>query len=150
TYRGTTFVNQGLLAIQNSQALGAGGLAEVETITLSGSTSGSFRLKFGVSETTDLAATATAQQVQDALNSLTSVLTAGGSFAVNKAGSVFSIPFGGNFFGFDQAPNAVSKTSGGTIATAGILTHGGGGTIVADGAALQLQGSLTVIGEPLI
>src|SRR5262249_47446138 len=38
----------------------------------------------------------------------------------------------------------------GTIAVVGTITNGAGGTLVANGASLQLQGSLTVAGEPLI
>src|SRR5205823_3820582 len=78
-YRGTTFINQGVLTIQNGQALGAGGTPEVQTVTLTGATAGStfFTLTFNGQTTQPIAYSGTAAAdtaaIQAALNALTSV-----------------------------------------------------------------------------
>src|SRR5204863_3493784 len=90
-----------------------------------------------------------AAQVQAALNALSSLTSTGGSVTVSLLDKVYTVSFGGNLFGFNQ-PLMTATGSGGTVAVVGVLTQGGGGTVVASGAALQLQGSLTVAGEPLI
>ncbi len=43
TYRGTTFVNQGVLIVGNGQALGNTGTPEIQTVTLTGATAGTTR-----------------------------------------------------------------------------------------------------------
>ena len=62
TYRGTTFVNQGVLTLANSQALGGTGVAEIQSLTLSGATTGSFTLTFGGQSTAPLAFGAAARR----------------------------------------------------------------------------------------
>jgi autotransporter-associated beta strand protein len=149
SYRGTTFVNQGILEILSSQALGGTGVAEVQTVTMGGSTSGTFTLSFNGALTSSLSAGATAAQVQAALNALPTIGGAGGSVTVSLAGKVYTITFGGQLLGFNQ-PTIVAVGSGGATATVATVVNGGGGTVVANGASLQLEGSLTVAGEPLI
>jgi autotransporter-associated beta strand protein len=152
TYRGTTFVNQGTLQIQNGQALGGTGVAAVQTITVGGATTGSFRLTFNGQTTTSLNANSAtlAADIQTALNNLSSTKGASGSVTVTGAANVFTVTFGGgSLFGFTQ-PTMTAAGSGGTTVTIGTLVRGGGGTIVANGASVQLEGSVTVAGEPLI
>ena len=70
TYRGTTYVKQGILTITNGKALGGIGGAEVQTVTIGGSSAGSFTLTFDGKTTAPIAASATAAQIQSALNAL--------------------------------------------------------------------------------
>jgi autotransporter-associated beta strand protein len=149
TYRGTTFVNEGVLNVRNNQALGGTGVAEVQTLTLSGSTTGTFTLTFNGQITGPLPANATALQVQQALNALSTIGGVGGKVTVTKSGNVYTVTFGGTLFGFQQPP-IILVGSGGTVVTAAIVTDGAGGTVVANGASLQLQGDVTIAGEPLI
>ncbi len=147
TYRGTTFVNQGIVTIANSQALGDIGNSEVQKITLSGTPT--FVLSFGGFSTGVLnAALATiTTDIQTALNNLSSIGGVGGSVTVSRSGNVFTVLFnGGSLAGADQA-QLVSSNPSAVVTTA---THGYGGTIVANGAQLQLRGNLTVAGESLI
>src|SRR5262249_26127824 len=114
TYRGTTFVNQGVLALKNGQALGGTGVSEVQQVTLSGSTNGTFTLTFHGQTTAPLAATATAAQVQTALNALSTIGGVGGTVSVTLSGNDYTITFQGSLVGFDQPP-LTGAGSGGTI-----------------------------------
>ena len=152
TYRGTTFVSQGTLVVANGDALGGTGVSEVQTLTLSGATTGTFTLSFNGNVTGPLSANSPtlASDIETALNALPSVVNASGSITVvGQSATLFSVIFGGNLFGFDQ-PQLVAVGSGGTVVTPATLIDGGGGTVVADGSALQLVGDFTVAGEPLI
>jgi autotransporter-associated beta strand protein len=149
TYRGTTYVRQGVLTIAHSQALGGIGASEVQTVTLGGSTSGTFTLSFDGHTTPALPASATAAQVQAALNALPSIGGVGGSVNVTRSGSVLTISFDGVLAGADQ-PTLVANGAGGTTATVATVRDGYGGTIVSSGAQLQMRGSLNVAGESLI
>ncbi|MCI0680876.1 MAG: autotransporter-associated beta strand repeat-containing protein [Gemmataceae bacterium] len=73
SYRGTTLVLQGALVLESGQGLGGTGNAEVQTVTLSGSTTGTFTLSFNGQPTNPLLATATAQEVRDELNALSTI-----------------------------------------------------------------------------
>ncbi len=147
TFRGTTFVNQGVLLLANSQALGGGGVAEMQTLTL-GSGAGSFQLTFNGAQTGafDANSPTLASDVQNALNQLPTIQGAGGVVTVSQAGNVLTVTFGGNLAGFDQSQLVSSSAS----VTPSTLVDGHGGTVVANGSAIELQGSLTVAGEPLI
>lgn len=149
TYRGTTFVNEGLLVIQNSLALGGTGSPEVQLVTITGATDGSFTLTFNGYTTNALSATASETDVENALNALPSVAGVGGNVTVEKTGNVYTVLFDGNLSSLNQALMSAAG-AGGTSAQVAPLADGSGGTIVADGAALQLQGSLTVSGESLL
>ncbi len=174
TYRGTTYVGTtaandpsnvneffsgsntaqpgGIVTISNSQALGGPGLAEVVKVTLS-STSGTFTLSVNGVSTGALSANyndpSFVTNVQNALNALSTVGGPLGGVAIvgtPSAGS-FTITLGGNLVGFHQA---VTATGSGVTATLTTVSDGAGGTYVTNGAQLQLEGSLTVAGEPLI
>lgn len=149
SYRGTTFVNQGVLVLESGQALGGTGNAEVQTVTLSGSTSGTFTLTFNGQTTNPLPFAATALDVQSELNALSTIGGVGGSAAVTRVGNVFTITYGGKFFAFDQLA-LTAAGSAGAIAVAATTIDGAGATIVSDGAALELQGGITVGGESLL
>src|SRR5262249_59833141 len=47
-------------------------------------------------------------------------------------------------------PLLIAQGLGGTTAVVTLGTDGGGGTVVANGGAIELQGNITVGGEPLI
>ncbi|MCS7271227.1 MAG: hypothetical protein NZ703_09085, partial [Gemmataceae bacterium] len=143
TYRGTTYVRQGILTITNSKALGGIGASEVQTVTLGGSSSGTFQLSFGGYTTPALPATATAVQVQTALNALPSIGGVGGAVTVTRSGSVLTITFAEALAGADQ-PQLVATTAGGTTAVVATVRDGYGGTIVNPGAQFRLRGNLTV------
>lgn len=139
----------GIVTVAHSQALGSSGNAEEQTVTVTGSSSGTFTLTFRTEVTDPLSRNATAAAVADALNALPSIRDVGGSVAVTKAGNVFTITFGGSLFGSDQE-QIDAQGSGGATATEDTVTEGRGGTVVQDGTTLQLQGNLTVAGESLI
>src|SRR4029078_9232851 len=73
----------------------------------------------------------------------------GGSVTVTHTGSVFTVTFGGTLSGFDQ-PLVVANFVTGPAINVNTLTDGAGGTKVANGAQLQLQGGITVSNEPVI
>jgi autotransporter-associated beta strand protein len=160
TYRGTTWVNQGVLTVENSQALGGSGVAAVQTLTLTGATAGTtqFTLTFNGATTGPINyatnAAATNAAIQAALSALPTVGGAadlGGTATVAQSGlGVFTITFGGSLVGFAQPTMTAAVTTGPGAAAVSVVTAGGGGTVVANGASLQLAGGLTVAGEPLL
>ncbi len=146
TFRGTTSVNSGILTVANGQALGATGSAEVQSVTVSGA-SGSFTLTFDGQTTIPLAFNATAADVQSALSALNSIGPSGGFVTVVKAGNVYTVTFNGPLTGFDLP--LMSATPTGMTAVVAPVVDGAGGTVVANGAQIQVQGSISVGGEPL-
>ena len=154
TYRGKTFVSQGILSIGNSQALGGTGGAEVQSLTIAapaGSTD-TFTLSFGGSTTGPLSYTSStlAADIQAALNNLPSFKNVGGVATVTQSGNVFTVTFGGTFADAVQAPLVATSSSPNSTAVVAVVAVGyDGGTVVANGAQIQLQGSLTVAGESL-
>ncbi len=91
-----------------------------------------------------------AADMQTALNDLTTINGAadvGGSVTVKQAGNVCTVTFGGNLIGFDQ-PTMVSSNP--ALASVAVVNDGAGGTVVDNGASLQLENSLTITGEPLL
>ena len=149
TYRGTTYVRQGVLTIAHNKALGGIGASEVQTVTLGGSSSGSFTLTFEGHTTPALPFGATAAQVENALNALPSIGGVGGRVSVSRAGNVLTITFDDVLAGADQ-PSLTAAGSGGTTATVATVRDGYGGTIVSSGAQLQIRGNLAVAGESLL
>ena len=121
TYRGTTFVNQGVLTAENSQALGGEGVAPVQTLALTNAIKGTtFSLTFGSATTGPItfnnsngsgANTADAVAIQNALMSLATIgdTAAGGLADVGGTASVFQqspgvwqITLGGSLVGLAQ------------------------------------------------
>ena len=160
TYGGTTFINQGVLTISSGTALGTPGHAELQTITLSGATAGTtqFTLTFNGSTTAPILYTgngptdaAAIQAALNALNTIGGAATVGGQVSVIPlTPGVFRVSFEGSLLGFDQPLMTGAVVSGpGSISIAETL-RGGGGTVIAEGATLQLAGSFTVAGEPLM
>lgn len=174
TYSGTTYIQQGVVSIDNPQALGTSGISEVQTVTLTNPTANStqFVLTFqgyaGInspltdSEMTS-AITYTGNVTTDEHNittALDGLSTIGGGTDTNGSVSVvetiasgkvtITITFGGSLTGFPQDLLGATVTNGtGTITTARVQA-GAGGTVVENGASLQVAGSFTVAGEPLI
>ena len=160
TYRGSTFIDQGVLIVRSGQALGDTGHAEVQTITLTGATANTtrFTLTFNGQTTAPILFTGNAATdaaaIQAALNGLSSIggSTVGGQVVVapGATAGTFVVSFVGALKGFDQPLlTAAITVNPGTIAVVQ-TTRGGGGTEVAEGASLQLAGSFTVAGEPLL
>jgi autotransporter-associated beta strand protein len=167
TFRGSTYVNQGVLTIGSDQALGNTSASEVQQLTIP-STVTSFKLTFagltGQSATTATAIPYTgapgtdALAIQTALNNLSTIGIsnasgdATGSVIVQATSTpgVFTVTFKGALNGFQQSP-LQAKVVGGTGAiTVSETTAGSGGVVVASGASLQLAGSITVPGKPLL
>src|SRR5262249_23265731 len=137
TYSGDVNVDEGVLRAENDTALGQStsgtaasglesyaqttttvgtGVKEVQNLTLTGN-NGTFKLSFGGDQTQSLNGfAATAQEVENALDNLPSVLASGGSFTVTKVGNIFAITFGGAYAGIDQ-PELVATTTGGLVVT---------------------------------
>ena len=160
TYRGSTIVNQGVLTIDNSQSLGGSGNAEVQTVAVTGATAGvtSFTLTFKGKTTAPILYTGDgptdAAAIQAALNALASIggsANIGGVATVaSPAAGIFDVTLGGSFTGFNQtAMTAALVTGPGAIAISEKVA-GSGGTEIANGASLQLSGSISVAGEPLL
>ena len=153
TYRGTTYVNQGILTIANSAALGSAGTSEVQTVALTGAFPNftKFTLTFNGQTTPviDYAAN-DAATVQAALDELSSIGGVGGTVTVKQTGTVFTITYTGSLTGFNQPQIVPLITSGPGTITPQTTIDGGGGTIVANNAAIQMQGGITVSGEPLV
>jgi autotransporter-associated beta strand protein len=157
SYGGVTFVTNGILNIQDPGALGGPGIAEVQTVTVTG-TSGTFQLTFNGQTTGMLPFNVPASggvgptaSLQNALNALTSVSGPGGSVAVSLSSpGVYTVTFNGSFVGFNQTAMVPSFAGGDTVAVA-ITTLGTGGTSVALGTALEVQlNGGTVANEPLL
>ena len=158
TFRGTTFVNEGVLIVANGQALGGTGSSEVQTVTLTGGTPGTtkFTLSFKGFTTAPITFSGVpatdAAAVAAALNGLASIggTAIGGAVSVaSTVAGIFVVTFNGTLKGFDQPQmSAAVTTLPGTIQVLE-TESGAGGTVVADGASLQLAGSFTVAGEPL-
>lgn len=155
TYRGTTNITQGVVTLENSQALGTNGIGESQQIVLSGATAGTtkFAVSFnGSALTPDVPYTGTAADavlLQGFLNNL-STIAGLGTVNVSGSGGTFTVTFGGGLSGFDQPLLQAQITNAPGSVVVNPVTDGAGGTIVASGAQLQVQGSLTVAGEPLI
>jgi autotransporter-associated beta strand protein len=159
TYRGTTFINQGVLGVLNSKALGGNGIAEKQVIALNNQVAGQtqFTLSFNGASTATIPYTQTAadaQAIQQALNALATVGNGsdiGGSVTVSlNSPGIYTVTFGGTLFGFQQPLIVASVTAGpGTIGVTETVA-GAGGVIVANGASMQLQNSVSIAGKPLI
>lgn len=156
TYRGTTYVNQGVLSITNGAALGSAGIADKQIVTLTGGTAltTKFKLTFKGSTTSTITyvgdATADANAIEAALNALPTIGGISGTATVVGSGSTFTITLGGNLIGFDQPKLTTTLVTGPGTLTVTTVTDGAGGTVIADGAQMLISGSITVAGEPLI
>jgi autotransporter-associated beta strand protein len=167
SYTGKTFVNSGILNIQaGTQTVGGtvesplGAVVnEVQTVAVSGPSTGSFTLTFNFNgkfgTTASLPATippsggvGPTASLQNALNALASIGGVSGSVTVTKSGSTFTITFGGTLAGTNVS-QLTGVGSNGTILTIKTVKDGSEGTVVASGATLQLQGGITMSSEAL-
>ena len=151
TYSGAVTVQEGVLSVQNSTALGTEstgtaatgtdtfttttttvgpGIAQLQSLAISGA-AGTFKLSFNGQTTTALETNTTAALMQAALNSLPTIGGVGGSVSVNQAGNVYTVSFGGKFLGVSQ-PQLTATTLPATTVAISTLVNG-------DGAALELQ-----------
>ena len=106
----------GKTEIEATDTQGSSGGSEVQTVTLSNTTGGTFRLAFEGYVTTPLAYNATAAQVDAALDALASVDNV---TVTGNAGGPWTVTFGGS-----QAGTNVSRMGGdATAATAGTLVR---------------------------
>jgi hypothetical protein len=98
------------------------GLAEVQTVTVTGS-KGTFTLTFNGKTTDPITFNASATTVQAALNSLPSIGGKGGSVTVSQSGSVYTITFGGSLAP-QNVPQITAAGSGGAKASAATVLDG--------------------------
>jgi autotransporter-associated beta strand protein len=135
-------------SVQNAlNALSSVRRSEVQTVTLTGSATGSFFMVFNGQQTTSLSrAGLTATQVQSALEALSTIGV--GNVVVAQNAGVFTITFQGALANRDLSP-IVASGQGGTIATAGVLTDGLGGiaTVTSDVIPGGLQYTITFSGD---
>jgi autotransporter-associated beta strand protein len=180
TYSGTTYVQQGVLSVGNGAALGTSGIPEIQTLTLTGITTGnSFTLDFpgygyastglplpGVPTSTALTAAIkytgnVATDEANIENALDAALSTSSSGETDAAGSVavvetitsgtptLQFTFGGRLSGFPLGLLSAASPSFASV-TASEIQQGEGGTLVENGSTLEVAGSFTVGGEPLL
>jgi autotransporter-associated beta strand protein len=150
-YQGTTIVQAGILSAQNNGALGGPLTDEVQTITITGAITGTYRLSFGNQTTQDISADATAAQVQTALSALNTIGTGNVLVNLSPAGTVYTVTFVGALAGRNQPPLTLSRVSVGTEVDLATITDGGlGNTIVNSGATLQLSGGVNISTEQVL
>ncbi|MCI0680506.1 MAG: Ig-like domain repeat protein [Gemmataceae bacterium] len=146
SYTGETTVNAGILNLQSSGALGTGSVNELQTVTVGG-TSGAFQLRFNGADTNLIGLGASAATVRGELENLSTI--GAGNVDVTFSTGVYTVTFRGTLSGFDQNELSVPAITGDVTAVVGTVLDGGGGTTVADNAALELQGDITIGGESL-
>ena len=108
--------------------------ATVQTLTITGSTTGGYFLSFGGQTTAEISATASAAQLQAALDALTTIGGADGSVSVFQSGmfqtnagndNVYTITFGGSLLDTTTQIKATDTfTPGAGIATVPVPTIG--------------------------
>jgi len=130
-----------------SIGLNGAGLAEVQQVSVAG-TNGTFTLSFNGQPTSPLLASATAVQVQTALNGLSTIGGVGGSVSVSKTGNVFTITFGGTLGG-DQPLLIATGTASPAVTPvrnggAGALHNLTGNNILAGGVVLMSSSTVGV------
>jgi len=168
TFRGTMDVTTGILTLANGAALGGTGVPDIQTITLNKNVAINTRFALSFGSATTATITYTGQATGS--NSDATTIAAALQVALTNAGidgvvtvtekvtagtTVFTVTFGGNLSGFDQPELALAGPPAlpppdPTDFTFSVLQDGAGGTYIASGAALRLQGNITVGGEPLI
>ena len=148
-YRGFTFINEGVLNIQNNTSLGLNA-NEVQQLAVAG-TSGSYTLNFQGQITNPILPGATALQVQNELNALSTINAGGGSVSVTQAGNIYLVTFdNGPLAGINQIPLIAIGINGTSVTVTTPQDGGSGsGTNVAAGATLQLQNNINVSLESL-
>ena len=165
TYSGTTFIDQGVVTAENSQAFGGTPTAEVQTISLNGVSANRtyFTLSFTEGSTTDTTApieyTGIFTDAQSIANALDSLATIGGAADISGFVTVtqpnpgipsFQVVFGGTLAGFKENVLVGNIVAGPGSVTINENTAGAGGVMVASGATLQLAGATSIAGKPLI
>ena len=121
-------------------------MQEVEVLA----TNGTFTLIFDGQPTGPLQFNATETDVQTALNNLPNIGLVGGSVTVVRtdigSGFRYTVTFGGTLANANLPQMDVAVT-GGVFAVVTTALDGSEGTVVADGATLQVGGNITVTGE---
>ncbi|MDW8244825.1 MAG: autotransporter-associated beta strand repeat-containing protein, partial [Thermogemmata sp.] len=113
----------------------APGLSQGQEIYVSG-TSGTFTLSFKGQTTSPLPYNASALDIQNALNSLSTITAGGGSVTVTQVGSFFRVIFNG-VLGANNQPLMTASTSGGVTVTISPIY------------GLNVSNSLTIVGSGL-
>jgi autotransporter-associated beta strand protein len=152
-YQGTTVVENGILNILDNAALGRSITNEVQAITLSGATTGSFTLSFNGSNPTppQVVQSTTGASLQAALQALSTIGAGNVLVSPNGNSATYTITFVGALGGAAQPLLVGTATNGTNITNPAVeIQHGGlGGTIVQNGATLQVQNNINVTTEQL-
>jgi autotransporter-associated beta strand protein len=163
TYGGITYVNQGTLSARNSNAIGAAAVAQVQRVTVVGSTSGSFRMTYGAGpqqtaliSLNQLSPANLLAIIQRELDTLMQNVGVGGTMVASnlfQSGSLltFDVTLGGTYLGFNQPDLGGSGNPSASVTfSASTTTRGRGGVEVQSGATLNIDGTgLTISGKPL-
>lgn len=162
TYRGSTYVNQGILTVGNSNALGAGpSSSATQAIALTNAVAGFtyFTLSFGGQTTGDILYNGTAADAATVQSDLAGLSSVGaGNVVVTQANpDVLLVTFSGSAAtaaanGDTISPSIDAGASGmaGDVSGTTIVANIEGGADVADNAQIQLQGGITVNNVPLV
>ncbi len=163
SYQGTTYIQSGIVKIQNAQALGTPNSQATQRITVtSTSANGTFTITFKGQTTPALTFGASQGAVATAINNLSSVkpntvsvVRNTISFTPPGASSpityyVYTVTFNGAF-GLQQQPLMIATGVNGTGASAAAspVAEGALGTLVFNGAALQIDGDPNGVGNSL-
>lgn len=153
SYRGTTTVTAGGLTVGGGQALGSAGNAELQTLSVTGPVV-SFRLTVsGLLGTGPIALTGNpttdAASIQAALQAVP-VVGSGLTVAAGALPGTYVIRLGGLLTGFDQPTLTATVLVGSGSVDVVETVKGAGATIIADKASMNMAGSFTVAGEPLL
>ncbi|MBX9680931.1 MAG: Ig-like domain repeat protein [Gemmataceae bacterium] len=161
TYGGITYVNQGTISAGNNNALGASAVAQVQRITVIGSTLGTFTMTYAGQQTAAISLNQLSSAnlltiIQRELNSLMQNVGVGGTMVasnINLSGSLltFDVTLGGTYLGFNQPDlGGLGSASPSVMFASATTTRGRGGVAVQSGATLNADGSnLTISGKPL-
>ncbi|HEY5315020.1 MAG TPA: hypothetical protein VIK18_20985, partial [Pirellulales bacterium] len=148
-FAGPTTGSSGVLVAASNTALGTPITNALQTLSYTGATGGSFALTLGGRTTAMIPYNASAAVVQGALAALTGI--GAGNVAVASTGpGNYTIMFQGTLAGIaESAMTVVNLLVGSSTPTVTVVVAGGGGTVVSNGPSLELQGGVTITGEPL-
>ncbi len=152
-YAGTTQIQNGVVGISNNHALGQALSNETQTVTINGSTNGTFQLTFNGQTTPAMSAdytngTTTLNELQTQLQLLSTIGT--GNVTVTQSANVFTITFVGALQGQSQNLLGWSATSGTAIQVAETQPGGLGYTVVTNGVTVAFQGTLGDASQPML
>jgi fibronectin-binding autotransporter adhesin len=150
SYSGQTTVSTGVLNLQSSTALGTPLTSALQSVTFTGAVGGTFTLTFGGVTTATIPYNAAASVMQADLAALSSI--GAGNINVTSSGTgSYAVMFQGSLAGLAETTMTANGFGliGTFTVTVATIVAGGVGTSVTSGAALELQGGVSIASEPL-